>query len=195
MGNFKMNLDEIKTDLTNVLDDYFSFDKINFPKNSIFVLGCSTSRIQGEWMGTASKLEIGQTVYQTIQEFLRPRDIYLAVQGCEHINRALVVERKIAEQKGYEIVSVMPSMHAGGGTQVAAYQGMEDPVEVEHIVANGGIDIGGTEIGMHVKFVQVPINLHHNLVGKANVVGLYSRPKLIGGQRAKYRFDEDNLKS
>ena len=102
------------------------------------------------------------------------------------------MEREVAEKHNFEIVSVCPSMHAGGGTQVAAYEKMNDPVEVEHIVADGGIDIGGTDIGMHVKFVQVPVRLKHHTIGAANVTGLYTRPKLIGGQRALYTFSDKN---
>nr|WP_321314622.1 TIGR01440 family protein [uncultured Ligilactobacillus sp.] len=187
-----MDLAKIKQDLTAVLTDYFNNDKFELKPGSLFVVGCSTSMIRGEWMGTDSALSIGKTVYETLQEFLKPRKIDLAIQGCEHINRALLMERGVAEKHDFEIVSVMPSMHAGGGTQVAAYEAMQDPVEVEHIVAQGGIDIGGTDIGMHVKFVQVPVRLNHHKVGAANVTGLYTRSKLIGGHRALYTFSDEN---
>lgn len=104
----------------------------------------------------------------------------------------MLVEREVAERNNLEIVSVVPAMHAGGGTQVAAYRRMADPVEVEHISAFGGMDIGGTEIGMHVRFVQVPIHTNHHHIGAANIVFLSSRPKLIGGSKAMYSFTEDN---
>lgn len=187
-----IDLAKIKEDLSAVLTDYLNNDKFELKPGSLFVVGCSTSMIRGEWMGTDSALSIGETVYDTLQTFLKPRQIDLAIQGCEHINRALLVEREVAEKHGFEIVSVCPSMHAGGGTQVAAYEKMNDPVEVEHIVAQGGIDIGGTDIGMHVKFVQVPVRLQHRKVGAANVTGLYTRPKLIGGHRALYTFTDEN---
>lgn len=187
-----IDLAKIKEDLSAVLTDYLNNDKFELKPGSLFVVGCSTSMIRGEWMGTDSALSIGETVYDTLQTFLKPRQIDLAIQGCEHINRALLVEREVAEKHGFEIVSVCPSMHAGGGTQVAAYEKMNDPVEVEHIVAQGGIDIGGTDIGMHVKFVQVPVRLQHRKVGAANVTGLYTRPKLIGGYRALYTFTDEN---
>lgn len=187
-----IDLVDVKQDLTNVLTDYFNNEKFDLHPGSLFVVGCSTSMIRGEWMGTDSALSIGETVYETLQAFLKPREIDLAIQGCEHINRALLLEREVALKHNFEIVSVCPSMHAGGGTQVAAYEHMNDPVEVEHIVADGGIDIGGTEIGMHVRFVQVPVHLQHHSIGAANVTGLYSRPKLIGGQRALYTFTDQN---
>lgn len=185
-----MTLATIRQDLSDVLTEYF--DKVTFPKNGIFVVGCSTSEISGNWKGTDSRLDVGTAVVETLMDFLPPRGIHMAIQGCEHINRALLVERSVAEKHDLEIVSVVPAIHAGGGTQVAAYQRMTDPVEVEHITAFGGIDIGGTEIGMHVKFVQIPIRLNHRKVGAANVVCLSSRPKLIGGQRAQYTFSEKN---
>lgn len=186
-----MNVEKIKQELIAVMDDYF--EQVKNP-GKLFVLGCSTSEIRGAWKGTSSSLEVGQVVYDTLQEYLAPKQIALAVQACEHLNRALLMEREVAEQYGYEIVDVVPSIHAGGGTQVAAYQRMENPVEVEHIVADGGIDIGGTEIGMHVKFVQIPVPLKHRDVGNARVVALTSRPKKIGGIRAQYAFTEANLK-
>lgn len=187
-----IDLAKVKHDLSAVLTDYFNNEKFELQPGSLFVVGCSTSMIRGEWMGTDSALSIGKTVYETLMEFLKPRNIDLAIQGCEHINRALLMERSVAQKHDFEIVSVCPSMHAGGGTQVAAYEQMEDPVEVEHIVAQGGIDIGGTDIGMHVKFVQVPVRLQNHTVGASNVTGLYSRPKLIGGQRALYSFSKEN---
>ncbi|GHP13937.1 UPF0340 protein [Lentilactobacillus fungorum] len=185
-----MYLDEIQQDLQNVLMDYFQV--VKFPKDSIFVVGCSTSEILGRWKGTNSSLKVGFMVFDTIRNILKERNINIAIQGCEHINRALLVERKVAEQNNLEFVSVVPSIHAGGGTQIAGYERMNDPVEVEHIEAFGGIDIGGTEIGMHIKFVQIPIRTMHNNVGEAKAVLLSSRPKLIGGVRARYDFSAEN---
>ncbi|MFD1126061.1 TIGR01440 family protein [Lentilactobacillus raoultii] len=184
------NLKIIQENTENVLTDYF--DIVKFPQNSIFVLGCSTSEVSGEWMGTHPSLNIGRIIIETLENFLMPRHINLAVQGCQHINRALLVERTVAENNNLEVVSVVPAMHAGGGAQVVAYKKMSDPVEVEHVSAFGGMDIGGTEIGMHVKFVQIPVQTTHHHIGAANVVSLYSRPKLIGGPRAMYQFTEDN---
>ncbi|WP_268912165.1 TIGR01440 family protein [Lentilactobacillus sp. SPB1-3] len=186
-----MNLETIENDLNAVLSEYFV--EVTYPKNSLFVVGCSTSEIRGVWKGTGSSLEVGQTVYETVMKFLQPRGIAVAIQGCEHINRSMLMERSIAEHFGYEEVAVVPAMHAGGGTQVAAYQAMSDPVEVEHIQAFGGIDIGGTEIGMHVKFVQIPVRTNQRQVGDAIITCLKSRPKLVGGSRSQYEFTKNNL--
>ena len=123
---------------------------------AIFVLGLSSSEVVGGIIGKASSREIGQRIVKTILEVLEPKGIYLAVQGCEHLNRALVVERELALAKDLEIVNVLPTLHAGGSGQLAAFDYMEDKVEVEEILAQAGIDIGDTSIGMHVKRVQVP---------------------------------------
>lgn len=158
-------------------------------RGDLFVLGLSTSEVQGEHIGQDSNIEIGRTVVKAIVELLAPRGINLAVQGCEHLNRALVVERAVAEQRGLEIVTVYPQLHAGGAGQVAAFELFDDPVEVEHVVAEAGIDIGDTSIGMQVKFVQIPVRTSVKEIGQAHVTYLRSRPKLIGGARAKYEWD------
>lgn len=156
---------------------------------AIFVLGLSSSEVVGGIIGKASSREIGQRIVKTILEVLEPKGIYLAVQGCEHLNRALVVERELALAKDLEIVNVLPTLHAGGSGQLAAFDYMEDPVEVEEILAQAGIDIGDTSIGMHVKRVQVPLRPIISELGGAHVTALASRPKLIGGARAEYLAD------
>lgn len=152
----------------------------------IFVLGCSTSEIAGGRIGKASQPEYGEWVVKSLLEMTKEMDLYLAVQGCEHINRALVIEREAAELHHLEIVSVVPALHAGGGASVAAYKLFKDPVVVESLVATSGLDIGDTHIAMHVKHVQIPVRFQQNIVGQARVNGLTSRPKLIGGARAQY---------
>lgn len=183
----KLDLAEIskqtKQGLTELLD------QANLKKGDLFVLGMSTSEIQGRHIGKHPSLNIAHTVVNTIVHELRPLGIHLAVQGCEHLNRALVVERSVAESKGFEIVTVFPQVHAGGSGQIAAFQAFHDPVEVEHIVAQAGMDIGDTSIGMHVKFVQIPVRTSITEIGDAHTTYLRTRPKLIGGARAKYEWD------
>ena len=122
-------------------------------------------------------------------DILNERKIYLAVQGCEHINRALAVERELAEKYGLEIVNVLPGLHAGGSAQLAAFKYMRDPVEVEFITAHAGLDIGDTSIGMHIKHVQIPLRPQQRELGSAHVCTLASRPRLIGGERAGHYKD------
>lgn len=159
-------------------------------KGQIFVLGLSSSEVAGGQIGKNSSLEIGEVIVKTLLDELTSRGIYLAVQGCEHLNRALVVEREVAEAKDLEIVNVLPTLHAGGSGQLAAFKFMTDPVEVEEIVAHAGLDIGDTSIGMHVKRVQVPLIPIQRELGGAHVTALASRPKLIGGARAQYLEDK-----
>ena len=185
----ELSLDEIsrlvKKGLTELLE------QANLKKGSTLVLGCSTSEIRGVRIGKGSNLDIGKTVIRTMLEVLDPLGIYLAVQGCEHLNRACVVEREIAEKKGWEIVTVFPALHAGGACQCAAFMMYKDPVEVEHVLCDAGMDIGDTSIGMDVKFVQIPVRTSVKEIGGAHVTYLRSRPKLIGGERAQYKFDKD----
>lgn len=159
-------------------------------KGQIFVLGLSSSEVAGGQIGKNSSLEIGEVIVKTLLDELTSRGIHLAVQGCEHLNRALVVEREVAEAKDLEIVNVLPTLHAGGSGQLAAFKFMTDPVEVEELVAHAGLDIGDTSIGMHVKHVQVPLIPIQRELGGAHVTALASRPKLIGGARAQYLEDK-----
>lgn len=165
-------------------------DRSAIRKGQIFVLGLSSSEVAGGQIGKNSSLEIGEIIVKILLEELTARGIHLAVQGCEHLNRALVVEREVAEAKDLEIVNVLPTLHAGGSGQLAAFKFMMDPVEVEEIVAHAGLDIGDTSIGMHVKRVQVPLIPIQRELGGAHVTALASRPKLIGGARAQYVEDK-----
>lgn len=175
-------------ELTEMVTDILN--EANLRAGDLFVLGCSTSEVVGGHIGKNSSAEVGQWIVQTLKEILDPKEISLAVQGCEHLNRALVVERNVAEKKNFEIVTVVPALHAGGACSVAAFERFADPVEVEHIVAQAGIDIGDTSIGMHVKHVQVPVRPRSNTLGGAHVTALRSRPKYIGGPRAQYNTNE-----
>ncbi len=160
--------------------------ELNMTEGQIFVVGCSSSEILGSRIGKGSSFEAAKIVFDTIYPLLNKKGIYLAAQCCEHLNRALVVERECAEKYGFEIVSVIPQPKAGGSFATLTYENMKDPVVVEHIKADAGIDIGGTLIGMHLKNVAVPIRLSVSKIGEANVICAYTRPKFIGGSRAIY---------
>lgn len=162
-------------------------DKANAKSGDVFLLGGSSSEVIGEDIGKATNEEVGEIVVKSLLELLNERGIFLAVAGCEHINRAIVVERELALKDSYEIVSVVPKLNAGGSFSTAAYENFKDPVVIEHISADFGMDIGDASIGMHIKFVQVPLRLKIKSINKANLTALKSRPKLIGGQRAQYK--------
>lgn len=179
-----MEKEKLQEQLTTIVTDVLT--AADLKTGDVFVLGCTTSEIVGGTIGKNSSQEVGQWVIESLKAILDPKQIYLAVQGCEHINRAVVVERALAEKKDWEIVSVKPALHAGGSCSVAAFEQFSDPVEVEHIVAQAGVDIGDTAIGMHVKYVQVPVRPSIKELGGAHVTALRSRPKYIGGPRATY---------
>lgn len=153
---------------------------------NFFILGCSTSEVHGQTIGKASNKEIGRVIVEAILAVCEEHGLYLAVQGCEHINRALVVERAAAEAHHLLEVNVIPQFDAGGAASVAAFTIFDDPVCVEFIKGSLGLDIGDTEIGMHIRHVQRPVRTTRKFVGKARVTGLMYRPKLIGGERAKH---------
>jgi uncharacterized protein (TIGR01440 family) len=155
----------------------------------IFVVGCSTSEVAGERMGTASNLAIAEDLLQgAVLPFVRRKGLYLAAQCCEHLNRALVVEAACAEQFGLERVHVVPHLKAGGAFSTAAYGALDQPVVVESLQAKAqaGVDLGGTLIGMHLRRVAVPVRTACREVGCARVSAARARPPLIGGERARY---------
>lgn len=152
----------------------------------VFVVGCSSSEIVGSKIGKGSSFEAARAVFGVIYPALKEKGIFLAAQCCEHLNRALVIERECAEKYGYEPVAVLPQPKAGGSFATITYESMKDPVVVEHIKAHAGIDIGGTLIGMQLREVAVPVRLSISKIGEANILCARTRPKYIGGERAKY---------
>lgn len=161
-------------------------ENTSLKKGDVFVIGCSSSEILGSKIGKGSSFEAARVVFDAIYPKLREKGIYLAAQCCEHLNRALVVERECAEKYGYDIVAVKPQPKAGGSFATLTYENMDDAVVVEHIRANAGLDIGLTLIGMHLRDVAVPLRLSVNKIGEAHIVCAFTRPKFIGGSRAIY---------
>lgn len=153
----------------------------------VLVIGCSSSEMVGSRIGKGSSLQAAQAAYEGIAPVLLSRGIRLAAQCCEHVNRALIVERDTARALKLEIVNAVPQPDAGGAFPVTVYAGMNDPVAVEKIQADAGLDIGGTLIGMHLKAVAVPVRLSISKIGEANILCARTRPKYIGGPRAKYQ--------
>lgn len=156
-------------------------------RGGILVIGCSSSEICGGLIGHNSSEETGKIVFEAASSICNEKGIFLAAQCCEHLNRALVIEEKCAEKYNLDPVSVVPWLKGGGSFATAAYHGFENPVVVEHIKADAGIDFGSTLIGMHLKDVAVPVRLSVKNVGDAYVTAAYTRPKLIGGERARYQ--------
>ena len=158
--------------------------KANLKAGSIVVVGCSTSEVLGASIGTNSNPDTAKEIFAALYDYTKARGIYLAVQCCEHLNRAIITER--AAVPGAEIVNVVPQPKAGGSLATAAFAGFDEPVAVENIRADAGIDIGFTLIGMHLKPVAVPLRLENNRIGQAMIIAARTRPKFIGGERAVY---------
>lgn len=155
-------------------------------EGQLLVIGCSTSEVGGAGIGTFSSPELAEVVFGGIYQATQEAGVYLVAQCCEHLNRALILEKNAAEKYGYEIVNVVPQPKAGGSFATAAYKAFEEPVAVEHVKAHAGIDIGDTLIGMHLRDVAVPVRIRTKEIGDAHVVCARTRAKYIGGERAVY---------
>ena len=178
-----MTYDEIRKSAESVVKELMQAAKL--PAGSILVVGCSSSEIMGERIGKGSDPDAARAVYDGIKPVLDEAGVYLACQCCEHLNRAIVIERA-ALPAGTEVCNAVPQKHAGGSFAVRCYESFDDPVLVEHIKADAGIDIGDTLIGMHLKDVAVPVRVETASIGEAHVVCARTRPKYIGGERAVY---------
>lgn len=180
-------LEKIKEEARAVIEEYLENAKLR--EGDILVIGCSSSEIVGEKIGKGSSIEAAKAVFEAIYPILKEKKIFLAAQCCEHLNRAVIIENECARQRFLETVNVVPQPKAGGSFATTAYENFACPVAVEFIKAEGGIDIGDTLIGMHLKAVAVPLRLKTKKIGEANVVTARTRAKFIGGERAHYDAD------
>ena len=174
--------EDLKAEAVEVTREIISV--ANLKKGQILVVGCSTSEICGDKIGTNSNLDVAKAVFEGIAAVAEENGIFIAAQCCEHLNRAIIVERDAVPFS--EIVNVVPQPKAGGSLATTAYATFKNPVAVEEIKADAGIDIGGTLIGMHIRKVAVPVRLANNKIGAAHVSAARSRAKFIGGERAHY---------
>jgi uncharacterized protein (TIGR01440 family) len=183
-----LDLGEVKEQVRSAVTGLLKVAKLRV--GQVLVLGCSTSEVQGKRIGSTGNTEVAAAVLDGVHEALKGTGVQLAVQCCEHLNRALVVERETQEKYNLTEVTVLPVPHAGGATAATALKRFSDPVLVESIQAHAGIDIGDTFIGMHLRPVAVPVRLAIRSVGDAHVTTARTRPRLIGGKRAVYAWDE-----
>ena len=181
-----MELSEIREQAAKAAEQVCDAAKLR--AGDLFVVGCSSSEVQGEKIGSHSSVEVAEAVFEGIYGVLRARDIYLAAQCCEHLNRALVVERAACERFMLDEVNVVPQPKAGGSFATTAYKRFADPVAVDSLKqsASAGMDVGGTLIGMHIKPVVVPLRIEIKHIGEAVLLCARRRPKFVGGSRAVY---------
>lgn len=182
-------LTQIKEEAGEVVSELLAQAKTE--EGDILVVGCSSSEVAGEKIGTFSSVETAQAVFEGIYEAAKEKGLFLAAQCCEHLNRALIVEKEVAKRERMTIVNVVPQPKAGGSFATTAYERFKAPVAVEHISAQAGIDIGDTLIGMHLQDVAVPVRIQTKKIGNAHVVCARTRAKFVGGSRAFY--DEELL--
>lgn len=175
--------EDIKKQAADACAELVEISKIK--KGDILVIGCSSSEVVGLRIGKGSDINAAEAVYEGVMSVLEPKGIFLAAQCCEHLNRAVIVEKE-ALLPGTEIVNVVPQPHAGGSFAMTVYKNAKCPVAVEEIKADAGMDIGDTLIGMQLKKVAVPVRLSINKIGYASLVCARTRPKFVGGSRAVY---------
>ena len=181
-----MMTEEIREQTRRAIDGLLNAQRAGLNPVKLMVIGCSSSEIAGGVIGHASAYELGEAVARTAIDMAKARGFDVAFQCCEHLNRALVMERRAAEARGCEIVCVVPQPKAGGSLATAAYRALEDPVVVLAVSADAGLDIGQTLIGMHLRRVAVPVRLEIDHIGQALLTAARTRPMLVGGERAKY---------
>ena len=139
-------MNEIERAVAQAVNELLSIERNDMRPIRLMVVGCSTSEIAGGVIGKASVPELGPQVAGTAMKTANELGAAVAFQCCEHLNRALVMERETAEKYGYTEVCAVP----------------------------------------HPKAVAVPVRLSMNKIGEAPLTAAITRPKLIGGERAKY---------
>lgn len=187
MADRKMDesfLSQVKEEAARVTKELFQQAKLE--EGDILLVGCSSSEVVGERIGCFSSVETAQAVFEGIYGVAKENGIYLAAQCCEHLNRAVIVEKALMKRDRLTRVNVIPQPKAGGSFGTTAYERFEDAVAVEGIVAQAGIDIGDTLIGMHIQPVCVPVRIATKKIGNAHVVCARTRAKFVGGSRAIY---------
>lgn len=180
-----MKIEKIRDEIHVIMNEWK--DQNFLRSKGVFILGCSTSEIAGEHIGTSGSTDIAEVIFDELKTFQHETGVELAFQCCEHLNRAVVIERHVMERLGLDEVNAVPHPKAGGSMAAHAYKQLQDPVLVEHIQADYGMDLGDTLIGMHLKHVAVPLRFTQKSVGQAHATFAYTRPKLIGGERAMYQ--------
>jgi len=179
---------EIGQQVAEILEELCATAK--FGPGHLLVVGASTSEVTGQRIGTAGAEEVAADLYAGIEQVRGKYGFDVAFQCCEHLNRALVVERAVLDRLRLTEVSAVPVRKAGGSMAAFAYRQLQAPCLVESIEGHGGIDIGETLIGMHLRRVAIPFRSTRRYVGEARVTAAWTRPKLIGGERAVYQLPE-----
>ena len=188
-----MKMQYLTTEMTDLLNEFSQ--KAGLKPGQILVVGCSTSEVLGHHIGKGSNVDVAKAIFPPLEQFARQEGLYLAIQCCEHLNRALVMSRSCLERYNLVEVSAVPQPKAGGSFATVAYVRLPDPVLVESVQGHAAIDIGDTLVGMHLRPVAVPLRLSFTELGQAHLTTARTRPRLIGGERAVYKQSEGVLKT
>lgn len=185
-ANEQFDLDLIKKQTAHVVESLLSAASLQ--SEDILVIGCSSSEIISHKIGTYSSVEVGDAVFSSAYDICKKHHIYIAAQCCEHLNRALIVEKECAVKYNLTRVNVIPVPKAGGSFSTAAYKRLTDAYTVKSLnhLAAAGIDVGDTLIGMHMRSVVVPVRIDNAAIGAAHIVCARTRPEFVGGERAVY---------
>ena len=127
-------LEKIKNDAIAAVNELLDAAKLQ--AGDLLVIGCSSSEMVGEKIGTHSSVDAANALADAILPLLNERGVAIAVQCCEHLNRAIVTDADTARRYGYEPVNVVPQPKAGGSFATAAYHNFKDPVALENIKAD-----------------------------------------------------------
>ncbi len=188
-----MNMQQLTQEMSNILAEFIP--RAQLRPGQILVVGCSTSEVLGHHIGKASSVDVAKAIFTPLEQVAKEEGIFLAIQCCEHLNRALVITRECLERYNLEEVSAVPQPNAGGSLATVAYARLSDPVLAERIQGHAALDIGDTFVGMHLRPVAVPLRLSVKTLGQAHLTAARTRPKLIGGERAVYKQNEGVLKT
>ena len=186
----EVNINKVYAETQQAIEELLKAERQGLRPVRLLVVGGSSSEIAGGVIGHDSAYELGEAVARATIAAARAHGFDAAFQCCEHLNRALIVERRVAEKYGLEEVCVVPRIAAGGSLATAAWKHLTDPVAVLNIQADAGLDVGQTLIGMHLKRVAVPVRLSTSAIGHALITAARTRPMLVGGERAKYTEED-----
>lgn len=190
MGDAKNVIDResLSAQVAEVVEELCVHAKLGPGK--LLVIGASTSEVAGARIGTGGAEHIAESLHQGIEAMRVQYGFDVAYQCCEHLNRALVVEREVLNRLRLTEVVAVPIPKAGGSMAAIAYRHCSEPCLADAIEADAGIDLGETLMGMHLRRVAVPFRPTRRFVGQARVTAAWTRPRLIGGERAVYALPQ-----
>ncbi len=78
-------------DLQQLLDELK--DMSFFNPGEMCIIGCSTSEVIGKRIGSVGSMDVAKEIYENLKQLEIDTGVTFAFQGCEHINRAVTIDR------------------------------------------------------------------------------------------------------